>query len=66
MRANIEFEVFGPTVDILIFEAKKSWRELTNNQDAELPHDTEINVAPHTASDYKATVFIRMKVEKDA
>jgi hypothetical protein len=65
MRANIEFEVFGETVDLLISEAKRSWRQLTNNPDAELPHDTEINVTPHTASDYKAAVFIRMKVEKD-
>ena len=38
-------------------------KEFTKNADAELPYDTEMQVEPHAASDYKATVYARAKVE---
>jgi hypothetical protein len=62
MRTNIEFEVFGETIDTLIIEAKTRWRRLSNNPDAELPHDAEMHVTSRGDA-YAARVMIRLKVE---
>lgn len=65
MRASVEFEVFGSTLDEIQENATRSWKEFMEDDEAVLPHDTEIHVEPSTANDYKATVYVRVKVEND-
>jgi|LakMenE01Jun11ns_1017448.scaffolds.fasta_scaffold9684316_3 hypothetical protein len=65
MRASVEFEVFGSTLDEIKEQALRSWKEFMENDEIELPHDTEIHIEPSTADDYKATVYVRTKVEND-
>lgn len=64
MRINIEFEVTGNTVLDIVHAANETWRELTESDD-DLPSDTEINVEPSEATDYKALVFARMKINNE-
>lgn len=63
MKVSVKFEVLGSTLDELRSNAAVCWKEFTKNADAELPYDTEMQVEPHAASDYKATVYARAKVE---
>lgn len=63
MRISVEFEAHGSTVNEIIEDASRQWREFMTDDRAVLPHDTEINVTPHDATDYRGTVFARIKVE---
>ena len=63
MKVSVKFEVLGSTLDELHKQAAVCWKEFTKNDNAELPYDTEMQVEPHAASDYKATVYARAKVE---
>ena len=63
MRAVIEFEVLGSTLPLIMNEAKKSWTDLMEDIDAEIPSDAEVHIVPHAGSDYSATVFVRMKID---
>lgn len=63
MKVSVKFEVLGSTLDELRRNAAACWKEFNKNDDAELPHDTEMQVEPHAASDYKATVYARTKIE---
>lgn len=63
MKVSVKFEVLGSTLDELHNKAAVCWKEFTKNDNAELPYDTEMQVEPHAASDYKATVYARAKVE---
>jgi hypothetical protein len=65
MRAAIEFEVFGSTLEEIKEQALRNWKEFMENDEIELPHDTEIHVEPSASNDYKATVYVRTKVEND-
>jgi len=65
LRASVEFEVFGSTLKEIKEAALKNWKEFIENDDAVLPHDAEIHVEPSTSDDYKAVVFIRVKVENE-
>jgi predicted class III extradiol MEMO1 family dioxygenase len=63
MRAAIEFEVLGSTLPLMLNEARKSWKDLMEDIDAEIPSDAEIHIVPHAGSDYSAKVFVRMKID---
>ena len=63
LRVAIEFEVLGSTLPLMINEAKKSWKDLMEDIDAEIPADAELHVTPHAGSDYAGKVFVRMKVD---
>ena len=62
MRASIEFEVFGSTLNAILNEATKIWQDIADDIEAELPHDAEISMSPDGNSEYRATVFVRLKV----
>jgi len=64
MRINIEFEVTGSTVYDIVHAANEVWHEITESED-DLPADTEINIESNEATDYKALVFARMKIDHD-
>lgn len=64
MRASIEFEVFGPTISAIKEEARRSWQEINENDEVELPSDTEFHIEMHAAHEYKAVVYIRTKVDE--
>jgi hypothetical protein len=64
MRQFIEYKVYGKTMAEIGQNAEKEWRELTGDENAELPRDTEIHVTPHTADEYVGNVQIRARVEK--
>lgn len=64
MRASIEFEVFGATLSALKEQALRSWQEINENDDVELPSDTEFHIEAHSAHEYKAIVYVRTKVDE--
>lgn len=63
MRLSVEFEAYGQTMDKIISDANRQWKEFTDNSDEVLPHDAEIHVEQHSTTDFKGTVHVRMKVE---
>lgn len=63
MRLSVEFEAYGRTIDAIMLDATKQWKELTNDDEAVLPHDTEIHIEQHATTDFKGTVHTRIKVE---
>jgi hypothetical protein len=65
MRISIEFEVFGKTITEIVNEATKSWKEFYEvDDDRALPSDTEFHIEQHSAEEYKATVFMRVKANE--
>ena len=64
MRANIEFEVIGTTLDELKSKADAAWQEFIGDDSAKLPNDAELIVRPFEVEYYAATVVVRMKVEE--
>ena len=64
MRANIEFEVIGSTLEELKSKAEVSWQEFLGDDSAKLPNDAELIVRPFEIEHYAATVVVRMKVEE--
>ena len=63
MRLSVEFEAYGQTMDKIISDANRQWKEFTNDDNAVLPHDTEIHVEQHATTDFKGIVHARIKVE---
>lgn len=65
MRQFIEFKVFGSTMSEISENALKEWREYSQNEEAELPRDTEIHVTPGSVDNhYIGDVLIRIRTEK--
>jgi hypothetical protein len=64
MRASIEFEVYGSTLSSIKEEALRSWREISENDEVDLPSDTEFHIEAHSAHEYKAIVYVRTKVDE--
>lgn len=63
MRVTVKYTVSGSNIDDMIKSATKDWKEMSGMDS--LPADTEIDIidAQNKASDYEATVHIRMKRE---
>jgi len=64
MRATVEFTVAGWTIKEVISNARKIWKDINEDVDAELPSDAEVHLSDDDASvGYRAKFFIRTKVE---
>jgi hypothetical protein len=70
MRIAVELQATGYTLDGVVEEARKAWRKFSNNQEAELPAGTELDISQEITvnkdSVYNAKVLIRTKVEDGA
>lgn len=66
MRVSVELEAYGNTMTELMSDANKQWQEFLGDDDASLPHDTEISVERHAEHEYKGTIYARLKVETNA
>lgn len=65
MRVAIELEAYGATMDSIVADATKQWREFIKDPEASLPHDTEISVQQHATHEYKGVVFARVRIESN-
>lgn len=63
MRVTVKYTVSGSNIEEMIKSATKDWKEMSGMDS--LPADTEIDItdAQNKASDYEATVYVRMKRE---
>jgi hypothetical protein len=69
MRVAVELQATGYTLDGVIESAKNAWQKFSNNENAELPAATEIDIKQEVTVNkdyvYNATVFVRTKIEEN-